>query len=452
MGTNTSGRVSSNRTGELLEEDTRPGAKRREAVKKYEIEPFSESVFADEDEDYSTEILEAIGVSTQVEPVGFYLLGGYQLSRGGLSQPRLGPTYGSMVDTTGVPDVLVSGYYQGKDLAVLTNNDWYRAMPSAGTWRGLEMRPYMQPTDSALFNVTTEDGSSVIVGSSDQRTVAMRESQDQGAGGGGVGSVDAGAVGGTFGAMQASVGQTFLLDGYGGLDAQVEAGLQTAGDRGTLDIIFDGLMQLTGTVALTAFIAKQYPGTDYGVLFDGSAPLSNAMVVGHVGFGAEPWFAGESLLQGSFLWGMDAQTPRGPIDASNAIGEGYLIGGYDSTMWAQDNTYYICDQSPHYYNVHERNHLKTKFGYDAQTYADHPYVGVRERIYQAVSSFIVDLRDDVLTRVDVTKFINAAGLSEIKINRIEESEMNESIDFSPSNAGSMGSSTTSDPGGGSYGY
>lgn len=442
MANRASGRVSTNRTSDLLEETTAAGSKVQEAVKEYEVELFSESVFADEEEDYSTEILEAIGISTQVEPVGFYLLGGYQISRGGFQEARLGPTYDiDYSDATGGSDVMISGYYNGKDLNVLANNSWYRSGLSTGTWRGMEMRPYMQPTTYGLFDVEE----------SADRAVQMRDSQDPDTAGSGVGFSDAGSVGGGTGAMAASRGQTFLLDGYGGLDAQVEAGIQTAGTRGTLDIIFDGLMQLTGTVALTAFIAKQYPGTDYGVLFDGSEPLSSAMVVGHVGFGVEPYFAGESLLQGSFLWGRNAQTPRGPIDAAGSVVADF-DGGYDPTIWAQDNTYYICDQSPHYYNIDERGHLRTKFGYDAETYADHPYVGVRERLYQAISSFIIDLRDDVLTRVDVTKFINAAGLSEIKINRIEESEINEAAGFSPSNAGSMGPTTTSDPGGGTYGY
>lgn len=370
-------------------------------------------------EDYSAQVLAEIGTSTQQQPVAFYALGGYTLSKAGYEIESDFEGGGAMFPAA--DNMIRSGYISsGIKTGVLVNRQWYNSIDSRTTWRGLEMRPFFYAGGAGLVDRLDDQyrrGSTTIRFSDSAEINPANIYRDQD-----------------------------VATGFSGRED-----LGTTGLRGTYDDTIAELQQLTGTVGLTAFMSNQYSGTDYGATMYGATPMSTAVVVGHLGFGADPKFAGESIIQGTFLWGEEGKLPRGPGPSSEAWSDSAFNTGLDQTAFS-DNTYYVCDSSPFFYNTDESQVLRTKFGYDAMTFSDHPYIGTRERIHQGISEIILDIEEDVLVRVDVTKFVNGGNATEIKINRIEASELAEVATFSPSGTGMSGPSNSSDPGGGTYGY
>jgi hypothetical protein len=392
---------------------------------------YDDLVDLSEYEDYSERILQEIGTSTQQQPVGFFALGGYLLSKAGVSEKVTDTPGGRYPDASGyirsghLPAGSRSDGRRGVSTGVLADSSWYDSVEAVNTWRGLELRPFF--LDDTLLST----------GASPFRDASGYKN-----------SLEIKDVTDVYTGMLATRGQA-VNEGYSGLESTGNTGA-----RGSLDDTVSELMQLTGTIGLTAFVSNQYSGTDYGALMTGETSLSTAIVVGHLGFGADAQFEGAAIVQGTFQYASAGGTmtlPRGPGPSAGAFVDEAFMAGLDQTAFAE-NTYYVCDMSPFFYNPAEAQVLRTKFGYDAMTFSDHPYIGTRERIYQGISEIILDIEEDVLVRVDSTKFVNGGNASEIKINRIETSELAEDSTFSPSGAGMSGPSTSSDPGGGTYGY
>ena len=391
-----------------------------------------------ESEDYSTEIMDLIGTSTNVEAVGFYLLGGYSYSMKGNVEVGVDTyvkeTLGGSSTYDGSAHATYSGMYGTRKTGVLVNPV---GLPD-NTWRGFEVRPMFLTRYAGggdLGSAYTVDSPSMV----DDLTglnidASMRYVDEMGAAIRPTGFDEAGLASepmpmGTFGSgLRDNRSDYSVTRGYSGIRALG----QDPGERGYLDDLFDEMMQLTGTVGLTAFVANQYPGNDMGSsAFTGAERLSQAIVVGHLGFGGEPVFLRGAIDRATFRAGPEA--------------------GYDASEFAVNNPYYTCGSSPYVYNTDEMAHLKFKFGYDAATFHDHPYAGTRERMAEAIRDLSRDLIDNVIERIDSTKIINSMPLNEKKISRITGNE--ESSAYSPTGTRTgMGTNTSTDPGGGSYGY
>jgi hypothetical protein len=376
-------------------------------------------------DDYREEILAALGESTYVEPISFHLLAGYPLSMAGTTDSCGSTGVGLSFESHIVP----SGYNGTRHTGVLVNDQFYTD-GNSDLYLGYELRPYF----------TTGTG---FAGSD---TVGPRASDELG---------EPGET--AFRSARTAFAAESQTEGFSGSDA-----FGTSGARGTSDEIFDSIMQLSGNIAITAMSANQYPGTDYGAILVEAPSLSTATVFGHVSFGEEPRFLGNSISQGTFLHdGPNGGYPTGPSRLTDPTGNPTQSGadtdhGLDTGPFS-DNTYYRCNICPFYYNLAEQLALKQKFGFDGITYSRNPYLGTRQRMQEGVNEIITDILDDVLLRIDTTKFVNSNPLTNIKINRITTSETAEGPAYSPSGVGSTGAtaagiSTSTDTGGGDYGY
>tara|TARA_B100000085_G_scaffold6790_2_gene6230 strand:+ start:3180 stop:4745 length:1566 start_codon:yes stop_codon:yes gene_type:complete len=415
--------------------------------------------YVPEEEDYTAEILRQLGESTQVQPLAFYALGGYTLSTAGYAEDRYSD--GSGVGTLSPDDAVFrydnkirSGVSDGIKTGVLTNSEWFSLQaayltkdnPGIKTWRGFELRPFFDlgfsetdpisftaaPTHGRYDNDMSRNALSMRAGGSTRGSTATD------------GAIDTGDI---YNAAQSTMYEA-VNEGFSGVE-----GDEFVGERGTLADQQLEILGLTGTVGLTAFAANQYPGTDYGVLYAEVEPLSTAVVIGHLGFGADPIFSGDAIQYGTFTYGPTQKKPIGPGPVvSEAYADPFDPGtGLDNSLFAE-NTYYVCNMFPGAYSEPEMMTLRSKFGYDASTFTDHPYLGTKERIHEGVTQLIIDLMDDVLSRTDVTKTVTSEGLSQIKVNKIEGSEINESDSFRPSGTMTGATPDSTNTGGGTYGY